>query len=146
MTGVFEGVGSLQFTPDNKRAYIYSGDKGVTNVEKTLFKFTTNSEYLEARFQLTGDSGSNDNINSNLYFNDVIVQSGIYTINGLADWSDMLTLLMIVPPFTTVKFTATNVSSVTSRAYFAMMVAKVNGAIEQQNLESITDNSKWASK
>jgi hypothetical protein len=45
-----------------------------------------------------------------------------------------------------VKFTATNVSSVTSRAYFAMMVAKVNGAIEQQNLESITDNSKWASK
>ena len=146
MTGVFEGVGTLQFTPDNKQAYIYSGERPVTNVETTLFEFKNNSEYLEARFQLSSDSGSNDNINSQLYFNNVVVQSGLYTINGLAGWVDVLDLHMIVPPFTTVKFTGTNTSAANARNHFAMMVSKVHGAIEQENLEAITDNNKWASK
>jgi len=148
MTGVFEGVGTLQFTPDNKHAYIYSGNKQVTGTttETTLFEFTNNSEYLVARFQLSSDSGSNDNIQSQLYFNNVVVQASKYTINGLAGWVDVLDLHMIVPPFTTVKFTALNTSAVNARAHFAMMVAEVKGAIEQENLEAITDNNKWASK
>ena len=45
MTGVFEGVGSLQFTPDNKLAYLYSGTKSINNGLGTLFEFKTGSEY-----------------------------------------------------------------------------------------------------
>jgi len=121
---------AINFTPDNKRAYIYSGEKNVTNVELILFEFSTNSEYLKARFQLTSDSGSNDNINSQLYFNNVVVQAGIYTLNGLAPWNDILSLHMIIPPFTDVKFTATNLSAVNARPHFAMMVAKAYGMTE----------------
>jgi hypothetical protein len=146
MTGVFEGVGTLQFTPDNKFAYIYSGEKNVNNVETTLFEFTNNSEYLEARFQLSSDSGSSDNIRSIITFNNIEVYSALYTEDNLKPWSDVLDLHMIIPPFTVVKFTATNVTAINVRPHFAMLVAKVHGAIEQENLEAITDNNKWASK
>jgi len=146
MTGVFEGVGTLQFTPDNKFAYIYSGDKQVNNAETTMFDFTNNSEYLVARFQLTSDSGSSDNINSQLYFNNIVVSASLYSEDNLKPWSDVLNLHMIIPPFTNVKLTAINITAINPRPHFAMMVAKVNGAIEQENLESITDSNKWASK
>jgi len=146
MTGTFEGVGTLQFTPDNKHAYVYSGEKSINNVETTLFEFKNNSEYLVARFQLTSDSGSSDNINAQLYFNNIVVTALLYTEDNLKPWSDQLDLHMIVPPFTTVKLTAINISAVNPRPHFAMMVAKVNGAIEQENLEAITDNNNWASK
>jgi len=116
---------ALQFTNDNKFAYIYSGERGVNNAEVTLFEFTTNSEYLEARFQLSSDSGSSDNINSQLYFDNVVVQAAMYSEDNLKPWSDLLDLHMIIPPFTTVKFTAINITAINIRPHFAMMVAKV---------------------
>ena len=146
MTGTFEGVGSLQFTPDNKYCWAYSGDIAVTNLETTALNFGTNSEYIRARFQLSSDSGSSDNIRSIIYFNDIQVYSAKYQEDNLKPWSDTLDLHLIIPPFTNVKFTLANASSVTAREHFVQMVGKVHGAIEQQNLESITDDNKWASK
>ena len=49
MTGTFEGVGTLQFTPDNKHAYIYSGSllngSGAGAADQTILLFRNNSEY-----------------------------------------------------------------------------------------------------
>jgi len=43
---------AINFTPDNKHAYAYSGIVGVTNIEVALLEFETNSEYIIARFGL----------------------------------------------------------------------------------------------
>jgi len=145
MTGVFEGVGSLQFTPDNKHAYAYGGLVNVTSAGQTLLTFNTQSEYLESRIQVSSDSGSSDNVKLAIYFNDIKVFGHYYMEDSLKPWTDILGLHLIIPPFTTVKLTAVS-TAINTRPHYACVVAKVGGAIEQQNLEAITDNSKWASK
>jgi hypothetical protein len=147
MSGTFEGVGSLQFTPDNKFAQIASGIKdtsGQNNID-TLLEFETNSEYLDSIIYITNGSGSGDDMRYYVRFNGVAMYQ-IY-----AGTSDVLNQFgqpwrMIIPPFTTVLITMTNVSSGSARAHTALVYGKVGGAIEQQNLEAITDASNWASE
>jgi len=144
MTGTFEGVGTLQFSPDNKRAYAYSG--GVSTVaatDVTLLQFTTGSEYHIAKIQFWYDAnGSGSNIEFKTSFNDVKITTIIVTDSNDAEWCTPVEL--IIPPFTTVHIEAKNFTG--TEAVLASLTTKVKGAIEQQNLEAITDNSKWASK
>ena len=71
---------ALNFTPDNKRAYAYSGSYTATNAWKNLLTFTTQSEYLSGIVSLQGlinyaGSTPADGYTSNwrITFNDVIV-------------------------------------------------------------------------
>jgi len=149
MTGTFEGVGSLQFTPDNKRAYAFSGEVLVNNNTVTMLEFETNSEYLISLFSFGIDQNASLSgsklIGFTISFNDTkIFQQVTQTSTTLQLIDFDPNYSFIVPPFTTVKIESetTNTSNVPT---FGMFNAKVKGAIEQENLESITNNNKWAS-
>jgi len=145
MTGTFEGVGSLQFSPDNKLAYAYSGIIGVDENETTALEFDVNSEYLEALVLFNYYDNDADAYRCRIYFNDVVVQGFVYY--GKKDYKDNneIPTPIIVPPFTNVKLTLQNIDNTNERSHIVSLTAKVNGAIEQENLEAITDNNKWAS-
>jgi len=147
MTGTFEGVGSLQFTPDNKFAYAYQSlsiaDSGSETV--TYFNFITGSEYLVGKLIGGRNMKSSGEITVEITFNDVTVfktksDNGV-TATYNAPFSAEVPI--IIPPFTNVKII---VSSDQQDEVSIGLNCKVNGAIEQENLESITDNNKWASK
>jgi len=148
MTGTFEGVSTLQFTPDNKYAQAVSGIVGATNIETTLIEFKTNSEYIKGKIQMTCAISTGHDTRYKIYFNNIIIfQYGMDTSGQYGTEEDPdQPVFVIVPSFTTVKITATNVSTSDSIDQVAIFTGEVHGAIEQENLESITDNNKWASK
>ena len=150
MTGTFEGIGSLQFTPDNKRAYAFSGEVLVNNTTVTMLEFETSSEYLISLLSYGIDQnaslGSSKLIGFTISFNDTKIfqqVSQTSTTLQLIDFDPNYTF--VIPPFTKVKIETetTNTSDVPT---YAMISAEVHGAIEQINLESITDDNKWAEK
>jgi len=153
MTGTFEGVGTLQFTPDNKYGYIYSGTVSVpTTTDTTLLSFKTESEYIVAQV----DYGMHDHamtVNTQwehwITFNDQIVMlrsEEWFTDEGRKNSATLvIPFRLIIPPFTEVKFIANHTDGNSINAY-GVITGKVKGAIEQENLEAITDNNKWASK
>jgi len=145
MTGVFEGVGTLQFTPDNKHAYGFSGSIGVNATEETLLEFKTNSEYLDAIILFSYVQAVTENFFYKIYFNDILVQGYITTDSAIYTSPDNL-IPIIIPPFTNVKLRAINSTDNNIRQQLVSIKAKVKGAIEQENLEAITNNNKWASK
>jgi len=146
MTGVFEGVGSLQFSPDNKYAYGFSGSiingDGETD---NLLLFKTNSEYIDTQFEVGfGDQRFNDDMLIQLYLNDVVVAANVYNNNYEIGYDKRFNV--IIPPFTNVKVEVVKKSGTGNVPVFLWLVGKVHGAIEQENLEAITNNNKWASK
>jgi len=145
MTGTFEGVGSLQFTPDNKRAYAFSGIVGVDENEITLLEWRSESEYLEGLVLFNYYDNDSDAYRCRIYFNDVVVQGFVYY--GKKDYKDNneYPVPIIVPSFTNVKLTLQNIDNTNERSHIVSFTSKVKGAIQQENLESITNNNKWAS-
>jgi len=145
MTGTFEGVGSLQFTPDNKFAYAYSGTVSFNGDETNIVVIKSESFYLVGKFQLGVNNYDGDDLDVGIKFNDqqiLLNRSAVTGTNGLVngvEWD------IVVPPFTEVALTAENKTDTTSYDAYGIFVGKVYGAIEQQNLEAITDNNKWAS-
>jgi len=146
MTGTFEGVGSLQFSPDNKFAYAYSGYHSFSNTELTILEFNTQSEYLRAHCQYAiSDDGltiNEDDSYIKFYFNDTLVFAQVDS--GDPDRVQDAWPILIIPPFTNVKIAVKNQTDASNLAAFVCITGKVYGAIEQENLESITDNNKWA--
>jgi len=149
MTGTFEGVGSLQFTPDNKYAFAYSGSKTVTATPSDLLAFKNNSEYLVGEFkpQQATAAAEGDDMLVNIYFNNIIIVGYVMGKNAFTEYDPAATTetKLIVPPFTSVRVEMDNLSGGSS-TMCVNFTAKVGGAIEQENLEAITNNNKWASK
>jgi len=148
MTGTFEGVGSLQFTPDNKYCYFYSGDITTASSTARLADFTTNSEYIYCKtlkMNIASNTISGVDYRFEVKFNGVTVLIEFLT-NPYAGRqpADSDNYYLIIPPFTNV--TIDFFTSSGDKASCATMVGEVHGAIEQENLESITNNNKWASK
>jgi len=116
---------ALQFTNDNKMAYAYSGEVGINSTAGgiTLLEFSTNSEYLDADIQLFNTSGSGDDIRYQIYFNNISVVS-MYANSG-NDFLLDTPIILVIPPFTTVKVTGLNISSGTDRIHTANVRAKV---------------------
>ena len=69
MSGQTVKGNALQFTNDNKHCYAYSGIIGVSNSEKTMLLFNTNSEYLKVLSQPFNSTASNDDLTWKIYFN-----------------------------------------------------------------------------
>ena len=143
MTGTLEGLTTLQFSPDGKYAYAYSGIKASSGTPFNLLDFSTNSEYLIANFTFYfAEQGSGSDMQYKIIMNEQVVgQINIPDTNY--NWANNFNFL--IPPFTHLEIEQDNLSGSTDRVG-ASMIAEVKGAIEQQNLESITDNNKWASK
>ena len=151
MTGTFEGVGSLQFTPDNKFGYAFGEIADATNAWKSLVSFKTESEYLVGDVTLQGlinYSGSTpaDGYTSNwrITFNDTIIIL-TKTETHQEDSPATINIPLIIPAFTEVSIDRFDEGDASTRQGGASFVGKVGGAIEQENLESISDNNKWAS-
>ena len=144
MTGTFEGVGTLQFTPDNKLAYGFSG---LFEFDNSGFKagldFTTESEYLIGRVYWGYPEDSSDNIQSQIYLNDVKVYAQFHSYTGHDYQSAPMFLDIVIPPFTNCKVGAINGDG-NQRDCLVTFNAKVYGAIQQENLEAISNNNKWA--
>jgi len=115
---------AINFTPDNKRAYAYSGVIGVTNVKVNMIEFDTNTEYLAGKVYIFNAGGSGDDIQYTIEFNDVAIMS-LYSLNTAR--LDPIRTKIIVPPFTNVKITAYNIQSSTARDHTAHVYAKAFG-------------------
>jgi len=148
MTGAFEGVGSLQFSPDNKFAYAYSGIVVIGDSEISLLDVKTQSEYIHIRWEwnytTTTDLISSDDYTFFVYLNDVKLTAVVTSTSDRFNENSKYKIFL-VPPFSNIKITAVNKSDSTTHNCYSSLIGKVYGAIEQENLESITDNNKWAS-
>ena len=146
MSGTFEGVGTLQFSPDNKYGQIFSGVKTVNNGTTTMFEFNTEGYYLVGHFCFSDGEGwsSGQYLLSKVFFNDVVVLQ-IYNVPNTAynDHNDLVPMPFMIPPYTTVKATMTsNIDN--DHDLTAYFTGEVKGTIEQIDLEAIRDGSKWA--
>ena len=98
---------ALNFTPDNKHAYAYSGAIPISSSdgEKTYLEFKTNSEYIDAFFQAFYGDLSSDWWKFNIYFDDQLMSQWATNHNASNFNEDLESIRMIIPPFTTVKCT-----------------------------------------
>ena len=106
MSGIFNGVGTLQFTPDNKYCYFYSGDVTTSSSTARLADFSTNSEYIYVKtlkMNLTDQTVSGVNYEYTVKFNGVTVLIEFMT-NPYAGRhpADSDNYYLIIPPFTNV--------------------------------------------
>ena len=127
----------LQFTNDNKSAYAFSGSIDVDSTAGgiTLLEFNTNSEYIDqAKFTISNYSGSGDDIRYEIFFNDIIVFGGYY---GSSSNNNIIAnpVYMTIPPFTTVKISAVNLSSGVGRVHSANVCGTVGMPQRVGNLD-----------
>jgi len=121
---------ALNFTPDNKHAYAFSGVMGVIGAEKTLLELQTNSEYLVSELQILQGTTSNEDFKYKVYYNNVVVAQ--WHCLQVTDKAINIpnAYFLTIPPFTLVKVTAENTSSGTSRDHSATLTGKAYGTIE----------------
>lgn len=117
------GLG-LQFTDDNKYAYCSSGLITVDDTETNLLEFKTDSYYLVGSFQCILITGGDD-FRYYIYFNDVR-WSGTHINDKSQNYGQ--DLLITIPPFTTVKVTAANVTDTSGQNNMAVGNFKVGMA------------------
>ena len=98
---------ALNFTPDNKHAYIYSGKVVVTNSLKTLLEFSTNSEYLVTTVSMNFDT----------------------SLGGSNNY-DFSMRKIIIPPFTDVLITAINLNADANHDCYASVTGSAYGMTE----------------
>jgi len=144
MSGTFEGLGTLQFTPDNKNAYAYSGVKSI-GPEEILLEIQPNSEYLICEINIGAGSRTDNDYKARFVLDDIVVFEK-YLNNTYDPLPTIFNLDFIIPPFANFKLKIGNQSTVTAFNWSAILTAKVKGAIEQQNLEAITNANDWAAQ
>ena len=122
---------ALNFTPDNKHAYAYSGVMGITNTETTMIEFNTNSEYLKGKVLFSYVDNDTEDYRYRIYLNDTIVQ---VILQGRKDYDFMFeyAIPIIIPPFSNVKLTAQNIDNSNSRTQIASLTAEAFGMSETE--------------
>jgi len=119
---------ALNFTPDNKHAYAYSGARAVgTGSETTIMEFQTNSEYLVGEWSMDYDETENQNNGYALYFNNQIVSQPNQRYAD-PEPNNPFVVKIIIPPFTAVKITVTGADN--SNTYTARFTGKAYGMTE----------------
>ena len=133
MAGTFEGLTTLQFTPDNKHAYVYSGEIQA-NDEVTAFEFETLSYYLVGKIQFTSDASTSNDLTNRIYINNNQISGTSYTDTRQNENINQ-PVSIIIPPFTTVRTSGENITSGSNLRFYAIGTFKVLGSIEQLDLE-----------
>ena len=98
---------AINFTPDNKHCYAYSGsqttDGSVWNANTELLNFKTQSEYIIGKFYLTTDMITGNNLFIKIEFNDVTILN--LKTDGVPPYAnEFRDYELVIPPFTHVKF------------------------------------------
>ena len=135
MTGTFQGVGSLQYTNDNKHVYAYTGSIALSvGNDLEVLRFQTTSEYLNVRVTpYYVNFNNNENILMKVNFNDTLIY--VEEMEFSEGYSDNVTKL-IIPPFTDCQITLYTSGAVNGGV---ALVGTAHGAIEQFNLEVISE-------
>jgi hypothetical protein len=150
MSGTFNGIGTLQFTPDNKHAYFYGGEHTAHDATTKRGEFETGSYFLvgEVRFSGYSDMGSpaagatgsmrvvfnnyNDTSPSTIPNQNVL---NFKTDGATEDQPFTDTAKIIIPPFTLVQFWTDASTGNTSYDGTISAIFDVKGSIEQFSLE-----------
>ncbi len=138
MSGTFEGVGTLQFTPDNKFAYAYGGvitTSGTGSANTTLLEVTTESYYLDSKIAIQSDEAGGATEYIEIRFNDqTVLQSFFDTASGSTGSVLFDTpFYFIIPPFT--KVTILGGVSAGTEEFTAQITAKVGMGPRVGNLD-----------
>ena len=134
MSGTFQGVGTLQFTPDNQNVYAYSGEITVENSSDagtTLLDFTTASEYIIIEYHIFNNQASALDDFVKVQLNNVTIINARY--QNANELHQDQPLKIIIPPFSTFNISAS--TSGGTPLYQVILTGTVHGAIEQFNLE-----------
>lgn len=150
MSGTYQGVNTLQFTPDNKYAYWYSGEFTATTETTLQGEFETGSYYLIGEVRIAGmvDMGSPasgsrlavriayGNAEAGIInTNPQLVIANLHSDGADKDMPFSDTAKIIIPPFTNVQFFRDGNQISTSQDGTISCVFKVKGTVEQFNLE-----------
>jgi len=123
-SNVVASVGTqLNYVQD--KCFAYSGAIGVPNSETTLIDTQSGSGVIDAIIQCSYGPPESDNMTYKIYFNGIVVMQ--FSMSGAVDsgnWQGML-YHFIIPPYTTIKVTAQNTTSVTERIQTATLTGKV---------------------
>jgi len=123
---------AINFTPDNKQCYAYSGVVAVDNTLTNVLEFNTNSEYLIVGIQFFKDSVTSENYEYKVIMNDVIIVHGEWT-SPLEDNPNIpFPIELIIPPFTKCAVTLQNLSDTASRNWSTTLIGKVIGMTETE--------------
>jgi hypothetical protein len=131
MAATFQGLRTLQYSPDNKHAFGSSGVDIVNNTEEDMIVFSTQSNYLVGAVQAALLTGGDD-YRYRVYFNDIEISSLYASANSLMVEQRMH---ILVPPFTDVRITAQNISDASGQYNVMTALFDVKGTIEQFDLE-----------
>jgi hypothetical protein len=152
MSGTYPGIGQLNYTPDNKFCYFYSGEFTASSSLLFVGEFKTRSEYIVGEVRLAGmtDMGSpasgsivalrvvfGDTTTSTLNAEPELVVANLKTDGASEDMPFSDTAKIIVPPFTNVQFFRDGDTTSTSYDGTVSFTGQVFGSIEQFNLEQI---------
>jgi len=120
---------AINFTPDNKRCYAYSGLVTVGTSRVSLLEFNTQSEYLVSKFTptyFTADTG--ENAFFEIYLNDILIYNAEVTTSTSS--TPFTFINFIVPPFT--KVTIKSYTASGDRNLGALISADAVGMIETE--------------
>jgi len=114
---------SLNYTAG--RVYGISGAVGVANSDTTVAEWTTGGEVLDAKLQLMYiQVDSNDDMEWQIYMNGILI-SGAKNSDPQTGSEYDNPLLLILAPYTTLKITAKNASSSSTRSMGAILTATI---------------------
>jgi hypothetical protein len=150
MSGTYAGANTLQFTPDNKHAYWYSGEFTASSTLILIGEFQTQSYYLIGEIRLAGmtDMGSpasgsivalrvvfGDTTTSTINGEPHLVVANLKTDGASEDMPFSDTAKIIIPPFTNVQLYVDGDTTSSSYDGTVSCIFDVKGSIEQFNLE-----------
>jgi len=154
MSGSYPGIGQLNYTPDNKWCYYYSGEFTASSNLILVGEFETRSEYIVGEVRLAGmtDMGSpasgaivclrvafGNAETSNINSNPQLVVANLKTDGNSEDMPFSDTARIVIPPFTNVQFFRDGDSTSASFDGTVSFTGQVFGSIEQFNLEQVID-------
>jgi len=121
----FIGASPVSLNYIGNRIYGISGAVGVVNSETTVAEWTTGGQTLDAKLQLLYiQVNSNDQMEWQVYLNGILIAGA--KDHGPAYYIEFnYPLILVLPPYSTLKITAENVSSATERNMGALLTAKV---------------------
>jgi len=102
---------ALNFTPDNLRAYAYSGDVTVSQTGTTsMLLFNTNSEYIVGSFQISTSNGNGVNSDMEILLNDIATVKEEFGNTYQLYPGSSFPWQIIIPPFTKCELTMSSQS------------------------------------
>jgi len=108
-------------------AYGYSGSVSVNGTETDLLNMQIGSGFIVAIVQFNYIEASGDDFKYSIYLNDLVVQGYFVGGSGATTTADNF-IKLLVPPLTSVRCTAQNIASGTTREQAVSFVGRVYGA------------------